>query len=222
MGALLIAFGALFLLRNLDFVYFPNIGQYWPVILIGIGALQLLHSRCFIFPGAFLIALGGIFLARNFGYISSVGPFIWPVAIILFGVSLLMRNTFGPDWAGGAPGTPGAPPDSNASRLHEERIFGGIDRKITAQNFEGGRVSVIFAGAKIDLRNANIAQGAMIHADAVFGGISILVPDTWRVETHGTGVFGGYEDRTHKPAAADAPRLWVKGSAVFGGVEVRN
>jgi hypothetical protein len=50
------------------------------------------------------------------------------------------------------------------------------------------------------------------------------VPETWEVVIRGTGVFGGYEDKTFPPRSADVkpPRLIVSGGAVFGGVTVRN
>jgi hypothetical protein len=65
-----------------------------------------------------------------------------------------------------------------------------------------------------------------LHADAVFGGIDLIVPEAWQVEMRGSGFFGGYEDRTHRPvpnvSGAPHPKLIVKGGAVFGGVTVRN
>jgi hypothetical protein len=39
------------------------------------------------------------------------------------------------------------------------------------------------------------------------------------------GLFGGYEDKTVPPRsedAANAPKLVIKGYAVFGGVSVQN
>jgi hypothetical protein len=63
-----------------------------------------------------------------------------------------------------------------------------------------------------------------IEANAVFGGVDITVPDTWRVTVEGQGVFGGYEDQTgHNPSAeAGRPHVLITGSAVFGGVTIKN
>lgn len=223
-GLLLIGGGLLFLLRNLGIVYFENLGQYWPVILIGLGASQLLNNR--LLPGLMLTFIGGIFLARNLGYLyGSVGSYIWPAALIAVGVSILLRNLYGPDWFQGAPATEGVGSVETGNTLRAEVIFGSLMRRNISQDFEGGKVSVVFGEIDVDLRSAATKrQEVVIHADAVFGAVNLRVPDTWRVEVRGSGVFGGYEDRTHPPAQGlgTAPKVIVKGSAVFGAVEVRN
>jgi hypothetical protein len=64
---------------------------------------------------------------------------------------------------------------------------------------------------------------AVIEATALFGGIKIIVPYGWRIVTHGSQLFGAYVNKTRPPqsaAAESAPRLLVKGFALFGGVEV--
>jgi predicted membrane protein len=105
-------------------------------------------------------------------------------------------------------------------------VFGGINRRIDSQDFEGGHLSSVFGGIEIDLRKANTKkEEIVIEANGVFGGIDLIVPETWKVTVRGSGIFGGFEDRTHpSPAAADEkrPHLVIVGSAVFGGVTVRN
>ena len=66
----------------------------------------------------------------------------------------------------------------------------------------------------------------MLHANALFGGIELRVPETWYVVTRGQGIFGGYTDSTRyvPPSDPDKPKktLIVMGTAIFGGVEIRN
>ncbi len=236
-GLLLIAGGGLFLLRNLGVLYFENLWDYWPVILIAFGLSKLVTPRSGhdLIPGAVLTVIGSIFLLRNLGFIhGNIGGFIWSGALIAVGAALLMRNLYGPDWwGGGVPGSGTGPSTgfadmsgSDAKKLQADVIFGGINRKFVSQEFEGGRVAVVFAGADIDLRETNTQRPEIvINADAVFGGIDLKVPDTWHVDVRGSGVFGSYEDLTHHPTQTGAvppPRLIVKGGAVFGGVTVRN
>lgn len=232
-GLLLIGGGLLFLLRNLGIVYFDNIGQYWPVILIAIGGSKLLTARSghHVVGALWFFVPGVIFLLRNFSLVPyDVWGFIWPAAIIAVGLSLLLKHLYGPDWYGGGQAEPAmpiadgpAPTGSGANWLYAESVFSGVDRVITSQEFEGGKLSVVFGGAEIDLRGAATKKPVItLQADAVFGGIELKVPDAWNVEVRGSGVFGSYEDYTHKPANPDAPRLIVKGGAVFGGVTVRN
>jgi len=67
---------------------------------------------------------------------------------------------------------------------------------------------------------------AVLHIDAIFGGVELRVPDTWVVSSEGQGIFGGYSDSTHQRPPTDLalPRktLVIRGAAVFGGVEIRN
>jgi hypothetical protein len=230
-GLLLIAAGGLFLLRNLGIFYFASLWNYWPVILVALGLTKLVAPRSghdFV-PGAILTILGSIFLLRNLGYIrGSIGGFIWSGALIAIGAALLMRHLYGPDWFGGGGSSAGIADSSasDAKKLRLDVVFGGVNRKFVSQEFEGGKISVLFAGANIDLREANIQQAeTVINADAVFGGIDLKVPDTWLVEARGSGLFGGYEDLTHHPTQTGTtppPRVIVKGGALFGGVTVRN
>lgn len=237
-GLAMIGIGGLFLLRNMGIFYFDNIWSFWPVILIALGLSKLVAGggNYNLIPGAVLTTIGSLLLLRNFGYLhGSIGGYIWPAILIAVGASMLMRHLYGPDWFGGSGGFGGGwgtntersdSGGSDAKRFQADVVFGGVNRKLVSQEFEGGKVTVIFGGADIDLRGANIQRPEItIHADAVFGGVDLKVPDTWLVEVRGSGVFGGYEDRTHRPARmgeTPPPKLIVKGSAVFGGVTVRN
>lgn len=77
-------------------------------------------------------------------------------------------------------------------------------------------------GAELDLRGAHIDQEAEVEATAIFGGVDILVPRGWRISVGGLPIFGGYEDKTKGNGSlpADAPRLNVRATAIFGGVGV--
>jgi predicted membrane protein len=232
-GLLMIGGGVLFLLRNLGIVYFDNIGDYWPVILIVIGGSKLISPRGMhdVSSGMIVGGIGVLFLLRNLGIIyGNFWGFVWPAALIGIGATMLMKHLNGPDWWTGGGTNPPSPaagpasvPGTGENSLFAETVFGGIERNIVSQAFEGGKVSVVFGGAEIDLRGAAM-QGPeiVLKADAVFGGIDLKVPDTWQVDVRGSGVFGSYENHTHAPAAANAPKLIVKGGAVFGGVTVRN
>ncbi len=85
----------------------------------------------------------------------------------------------------------------------------------------------LFGGIEIDLRDADLAETeAVLYANAIFGGIEIRVPETWYVAARGQGIFGGYTDSTRYtgPGDPDKPKktLIVMGTAIFGGVEIRN
>jgi Cell wall-active antibiotics response 4TMS YvqF len=116
--------------------------------------------------------------------------------------------------------------ESMESEFDYSSIFGHIGRRIISKNFRGGKIAAVFGGFELDLTQAEIeGSQAVLHADTVFGGGEIRVPDTWEVTVKGAGVFGGYsnETRQHPPEnPANVKRLIIRGAAVFGGVVVKN
>jgi hypothetical protein len=241
-GLGVIAVGVLFLLRNVGILYFDDIWQYWPAILIvvGISKLANTHSPSQVTSGLILGGIGTVFLLRNLGYIyGNIWEYIWPGILIAVGLSILVRHLEGRDqsWNSESPPPgPGGNPfpsgsgfnaaTSGANYLHAECVFSGTRQKLETQDFLGGKVTAIFGGAEIDLRGVGTKREEVsIKAEAVFGGIELWVPAHWQTIVHGTGVFGGFEDKTFPAApgaSANVPRLVVTGSAVFGGVVVKN
>jgi hypothetical protein len=244
-GVVLLIVGLVFLLMNLGVFPIEDVREYWPMLLIVLGAGQALGfggrfsgglSAHRSFWGGMWMVMGGLLLAQNFGYVRGTGwQVFWPVMLIFLGLSFLFRSRWRHGIPPGVPGVSGAPfgagpsnPSAGgANMLNETTVFGGINRRIDSQEFEGGHVSVVFGGIELDLRKANTKRDEIvIEANAVFGGIELMVPEHWRVLVQGSGVFGGYEDQTHPSpsAAADEkrPRLIMTGSAVFGGVSVKN
>ena len=237
-GLAVIAVGVLFLLRNVGIVYFDDIWQYWPVILIVVGLSKLVnpYSASNVLSGIIMGGIGTVFLLRNLGYIyGDVWSYLWPGILIAVGLSILVKHlerAHGPPSPAGTSTSfsPGAAfpsaTTSSSSFLHAENVFSGTRQKIESQDFEGGRIAVVFGGAEIDLRSAGTKRDEItIKAEAVFGGIELWVPAHWQTIVRGTGVFGSFEDKTF-PAApgatVKAPRLLITGSAVFGSVIVKN
>jgi hypothetical protein len=110
--------------------------------------------------------------------------------------------------------------------LNVNTVFGGAKRVVGSQDFRGGEVVAIFGGVELDLRQAGMAgDSAVLEITAIFGGVELKIPQHWSAVVEGAGIFGGYSDETLQPNPAQFPgakRLIVKGSAVFGGVEVKN
>lgn len=99
--------------------------------------------------------------------------------------------------------------------------FSGQTVKFDDQDFKGAEVNGIFGGITLDLRNAKIKDGSVIDAAAVFGGVTILIPEDLKVEIKSTSVFGGVTDKTKTREKKDKTTLYVNGSAIFGGVEIK-
>jgi Domain of unknown function (DUF5668)/Cell wall-active antibiotics response 4TMS YvqF len=229
-GLVLLVIGSAFLLSNLGFFDIRIIRDYWPSLLIVFGLGHLMFprrgARSMVWSAG-LIVMGGLLQAQRLGYIQgNVWEIIWPVWLIFLGLSFLFRGRAGFSGCAGAPPWGGTVSGSTANRLNEETVFGGVKQRVDSQEFEGGYLSSVFGGIEIDLRGANTKLDELkIQADAVFGGIELILPSHWNTTVRGSGIFGGFEDKTHPPTVAAGekrPHLMVTGSAVFGGVSVRN
>jgi len=230
-GIVLLILGTVFLLSNLGVFFGPFFWMdYWPVLVIVIGLLQAVLRRGVFHRlwGGWLMAIGGLFLAHNFGYIRGpIWALVWPMVLILLGIMFLLKGYLrqrgklvGDGYASGFPPTS----SGTANVLNENAVFGGIQRRVDSQEFEGGEITAIFGGVHLDLRAAGTKKDEIIiEMNAIFGGVELLVPDTWDVTVRGEAIFGGYEDKTmprRDPQTGKRPHLVITGSAVFGGVTV--
>lgn len=184
------------------------IGTWWSLVLILIGLNIWFTNRRSFFVPSLLILLGVFFILNNQGYIAgNVWNYFWPVVIILVGVRMLWRRPWG------EVKTTGNGRDmSVAFSGREERVHGEFTRST---------INAVFGGTKLDLREAQIKDGAVIDVFAAFGGAEILVPKNVRCETHVTPLFGGAENKTNPDAGASIT-LHINGTALFGGVSVKN
>lgn len=162
-------------------------------------------SHRFLF-GIILIAIG---LSIFTGF--SVVQFIIALAFIYFGVRAL---------AGGSDSGGFQTAQTGADVLHEVAVFSPLSRTISSPHFRGGRITVIFGGGEIDLREAKM-EGPSIPLDitAIFGGIKLLVPAEWKVTSRGTAILGGYNNAAK---AGDGGTLEISGAAILGGVDIAN
>jgi predicted membrane protein len=216
-----IAIGVLLLLRNMDIVFVQDLWRFWPGLLIAAGLVRLVdaHNNQNQVTGGILVGGGAILLANTLGFLHLTWNDAWPLVLIGAGIVMLYTRLVPPRQA--APRTPG---DIEGS-LNECAVFGGVSRKLTTDDFHGGQVSAMCGGVEIDLRRANMrGDSATIDVSVIFGGVEFKVPPNWIVTSQMTAVFGGIDIKCVQPAA-DMPgvkRLYVSGSATFGGIEFKN
>jgi predicted membrane protein len=105
-------------------------------------------------------------------------------------------------------------------------VFGGGERMVLSQNFRGGKITSVFGGIELDLTKAKLAPGMnQIEIACVFGGATIIVPESWNVIIEVQPVLGGFTDsRRFAPGrtADTTSQLVIKGAVVFGGGEVKS
>ena len=74
---------------------------------------------------------------------------------------------------------------------------------------------------EIDLRQARFTDGeTTIHATAIIGNITVVVPEDADVHVSGTGIIGGFDHHDEGPERPGAPRIMITGVAFCGTVYV--
>lgn len=218
-GILVILAGLLLLARNTGALdeSVSRVVFSWEMLLVAIGALNL-FSRHSIWSGLILISIGVFFLLVDFYHLPfTLWHVFWPLLIILIGLSLIFgamrirKHHFFHATSG------------NDETFEDLAIFGGGERKVSTQSFQGGSVVAVFGGSKIDLSQSKLAEGGpMVEVVAVFGGTTLIVPSDWNVKVEVFNIFGGFADKRGTSQVDINKTLVIKGVTVFGGGEIRN
>lgn len=227
-GAIIVLVGLGLLLDNMGIVQFHDLWQYWPVFLIVYGVSRILSCQAvssLVWGGAVAL-IGALLLLDNLDLIQFNFSYVWPLAIIAFGLAMLVRALDRKRYLEGTPVAKEGAPAKSEPVLNIVAIFSGSRRVIDTPDFRGGEVVAIFGGVRLDLSRAAITiDKAVLDISAVFGGVEIRVPENWNVQTKGVGIFGGFDDKTIHPKPdpnVKTPELEITGSAVFGGLSVTN
>lgn len=99
--------------------------------------------------------------------------------------------------------------------------FGKQSYEFASQRFEGAKVQCSFGFVGIDLRGADILDGAVIDIDCSFGGMEIRVGDDVLVKQAVEASFAGVECKEHLQNPEGAKTVYVKGRCSFGGIEIK-
>lgn len=218
-GLVFLGIGSILILRNLGLIPY-NVRNYifqWENILIVVGAVLAITKQN-IRVGFLLIGLG-IFFSLDHLFDIRVNVFdLWPLVFIVAGLYIISRSKNSKNFD---------PSENsfNSDMVEDTAIFGGGDRVVTSQNFQGGTLTAVFGGSNIDLTSSRLAEGEhVIDVFYMFGGSKIRIPQDWNVQVNVTGIFGGMSD---KRALVDTDHdstktLYIKGLTLFGGAELTN
>jgi predicted membrane protein len=189
-GAILL--GLVFLANNFG-IFDYEIRRYlfrWEVILMALGVFFIV-ARGNRSTGIILLVIGAVFYLSDFlHYDFSFWQIFWPALLILAGVMIIFRHRLDRDGIGRNQLT-----DDNV--VDELAIFGGGDRIVSSQHFQGGRVTCIFGGLNYNLLKAKLAPGEnYIDVFCMFGGMNLVIPENWNVKIRVTSIFGGFNDKS--------------------------
>ncbi|MES2112683.1 MAG: DUF5668 domain-containing protein [Bacteroidota bacterium] len=250
-GIILLAVGALLLIKQLNFFFIPHWLFSWPMVLIAwglfIGAKSNFHK-----PSSFLLIILGILFLIDANF-NNADRIVWPLGIIAFGLWLILRRHQHFDkshWKKEVTGkwsdtsyaepaqpamdytTTDVPPAGQATYnthtgddyLDAVSVFGSVKKIILSKNFRGGEIVNIFGGAELDFTQADINGKVFIDITQIFGGVKMIVPPHWQVVSDIAAVFAGIDDKRMKSTAtAGSDKILVlKGVSIFAGVDIRS
>lgn len=237
-GVFLVIAGGLWLARATGAIDFPQWFFTWPMFLIGIGFLSGIRHGFREGGWLIMVAIGGIFLANEISPELKLKPYIWPVVLMAFGLLFLFRprRNHPPFESDGA--RENMPPTADDSPhcktqwkqamndgndvIYATAIFGGIKKNVLSKTFKGGDVTTFMGGAEINLTQADFNGKVMIDCFNMFGGTKLIIPADWNVQSGVVTVFGGIEDKRQPGLANPDKVLYLDGTCIFGGIEIKS
>ncbi len=232
LGLCIVGVGVLFTLQNLGWSgaerIFEWLSDHWPVVFVLIGLGKLVGERRSWLGALIWIGAGLTLLApkpiRN-DILDLVFRF-WPLGLVLLGLAVVSKALRGGEKS--ATKKDGALRDETGEAFDTSPRVGLFallsTRKVrsASTDFTGGDLSACLGSCELDLTRAELSGKAVIDVFAFWGGIEIVVPETWSVEMRVNPLMGGAEDSTLPPKVPTGEHLVVRGMAFMGGVDVRN
>lgn len=201
----------------------------WPSALLVFGVFGLVRKFSFFSLGCTLF--GGYFLIANLNiwHLELGGKLVFPVILVLFGISLLadaLRKPRKPKFTVTHNGkTSGKRERSNhyqemGDRFECSLAFGENRHLVEIPRLAGGEISCSFGELTVDLTGCEeIADGCALEANCSFGELVLMVPKSCRVDPDSSTAFASLSvSGTPDPSPAAVIRL--QASVSFGEISV--
>lgn len=217
-GLIVLIVGVLALVDNLNIFNMRNVLHFWPTVFIVFGAMQLRQpaSNKQRLLAGFFIALGGLMTLDNMGLIHFSIRDWWPAILIIIGIKIVFfdrKTNRQPELE--------EPINETERHLNITTILSGSQGSVTSQDFKYGDITAMLGAIELDFRQANIADQAILNVTALMGGVVLKIPRDWILENQITSFMGGSHDKT-LPTVDAHKRLIVTGTALMGGIEIKN
>lgn len=218
-GAVVVVVGLALLFRTTGLYDTGPLLRYVPSLFVLVGVYALVASGFRNLAGPVVIVLvAGAWQLAALGVVDGAALFsLWPVLVIVFGLSLALGQV-----------RP-RPRGTEADYVDGFALFGGVDRRATSPTFRRADLTALFGAATLDLRDVERPvfdeEPVRVNATALFGGVEVVAPRDWNVRLDVVPVFGAAEDerlRTERDVGGGRVDLVVEGFVAFGGVSVKD
>ena len=209
-GITIILLGVLLLLNNFGINTLSwSFSVIWPIFVFALGIGEMIDNRRLNITSVILIVLGLYFYNLDIITIS-FWSVVMPILLILIGIVIIL---------------PYKKPDFVVNKKSDANlcsVFSGITNVCESDDFQKADITAIFGGAELDLRKASTKGKAICNSVVVFGGVDIRLPEGWKINTDGvTCIFGGVEDSRKFDNEKAKNTLYITGTVIFGGIEIK-
>lgn len=199
----------------------------WPCLVLFFGIDRILR-RFSVFSSA-CILFGGYCLVSNLGlWQLEIGEdLIFPICVVLFGVSLLIdalrkpkKPRFRVTKRGGNSKKTQCNCENQGNTFHCDLSFGEKTHRVSAPRLESGSADVSFGELTVDLSGVEeVAEGCVIEASCSFGEIIFQVPRKYHMECRNSTAFGDVHIQGQSDAEPEAV-ITLNADVSFGEISV--
>lgn len=237
MGVLVVIFGALFLAKELGAVI-PAWVFTWKMAFIAIGVGIAIKSNFRNWGWIGFVGIGALFILSDVNPDWNLRHILWPIVIIMVGMIMIFKphrkwdsrgwnkwnhkHRYGKHWQDWCDAKT---VESGDDHFESVAVMGGVKKNIISKDFKGGEIVNVFGGSEYNLSQADINGTATLEIVQFFGGTKLFIPSNWEIKSELTAVLGSIEDKRPMQTSvtnAESKLLILRGTTVFGGIEIRS
>ena len=218
-GLLILAIGIIWGLNALGITNINIFFNGWWTLFIIIPSLICLFTKESKMWSFIWLVIGIVLLLCSQGILtfSLISKLIIPFILVVIGLSLIFKGSIDKRLK------------ERIKSLNENKekqveycaTFGREEARYDGKEFKGANIDAIFGSVDLDLKNATITKDQVINANAIFGGIDIIVPPNVNIKVKSTPIFGGTSNKLKTTYNENLPTIYINSLTMFGGVEIK-
>lgn len=217
-GLLLIAAGILFTLKVLNVIDLNIFFDGWWTLFIIVPCTVGIFTESDKLGSIIGVAIGVFLLlcCQDVLSFELVRKLFVPAIIIIIGIKLVVGGLIGNK----ANEIFAKMKENGQNPKDYYATFSSQNLNFSGELFEGAELNAVFGSVKCDLSDAVIDKDCAVRVSAIFGGITIIVPENVNVKVNTNSIFGGVENKT-MTTDKSRPTIYINGTCMFGGVEIK-
>lgn len=191
---------------------------WWTLFIIVPSFIGLIKDDNKIWSIIFLV-IGVVLLlcAQNILSFAIIGKLIFPFILVMIGLSIIFKDGISKKVSDKVRTL-----NSNKDGFEEYcATFGEQKANFSGEEFKSANLDAIFGSVELNLKSAVIKSDQVINANAIFGGVEIIVPDNVNIKVKSTPIFGGTSNKVDTKYNENLPTLYINSFAMFGGVDIK-